>query len=285
MTKKNTFKIINYYGNDKKKLKKKDFIECDICITTTATFSNSMGKFQKMYDDYESKFWYKIEKESILFKLENNFFDRIVIDESHQIKNTGSKQSNAICTFAKRCKYKWCLTGTPISNDLPVDLSGMCRYLGIKYNKYCQSLKITESEKKKHVKLPKKFNKNKAKGPSKAYWLDLDNEFCINKIKTFIKPLMLRRIKKECLNDGFVEKENIIIKFKLNEEEDIIYKKNLNEANIQYKEFKNRKSVKRNYMHLLRMITKLRQICDHPSIVFNKLLLQQNKNDNNNNNN
>ncbi len=66
---------------------------------------------------------------------------------------------------------------------------------------------------------------------------------------------MLTRIKKECLNDGFVEKENIITKFKLNEEEEIVYKKNLNEANIQCKEFKNRKSNKHNYMHLLRMIT------------------------------
>ena len=92
---------------------------------------------------------------------------------------------------------------------------------------------------------------------------------------------MIRRTKKQVLNNDFVEKEEIEIKYRLNEEEQVIYDKNANEAKQQYKQFKSQKSVMSKYLYLLRMLTKLRQICDHPSMVFNRASLIDGNDENN----
>lgn len=80
---------------------------------------------------------------------------------------------------------------------------------------------------------------------------------------------MLRRTKVQVLSDAFVEKEEIVIKCKLSDEERVIYDKNAKEAKAQYILFKEGKQVMSHCLYLLRMLTKLRQICDHPSLVFN----------------
>lgn len=46
----------------------------------------------------------------------NQFFDVIVIDEAHHIKNPSTAQSRAIRKFSP--KYRWGLTGTPVQNSI-----------------------------------------------------------------------------------------------------------------------------------------------------------------------
>ena len=260
-----SFKIINYYGSGRSRLKQLDFEKADIVLSTTQTFSNIIGKMTKEWDDFESKFWMKSNKQQLLFKLESNFFTRMIIDESHEIKNTATKRSEIICAFAQRCKYRWCLTGTPINNDLPVDLGGMCRFLGMKHEKYVKLLKLNDNEKEEAKIENKRFNKNK------TLWLDFGNDFCMNKIKKFLKELMIRRTKDNVLKNDFPEKREEIIMIEMNNEEKVIYHKIAKGAKDQYKQFKERKSVMAHYMHLMRMLMKLRKLCDHPSMVFNKI--------------
>lgn len=50
--------------------------------------------------------------EEILFKTE---WERIIIDESHQISNMNSKRFSSICSLFG--KYRWCLTGTLFRNS------------------------------------------------------------------------------------------------------------------------------------------------------------------------
>lgn len=47
---------------------------------------------------------------------DNNTFDLIVLDEAHCIKNRTSNRSKAVLKMATRAKYRYLLTGTPISN-------------------------------------------------------------------------------------------------------------------------------------------------------------------------
>merc|ERR1712228_172116 len=141
--------------------------------------------------------------------------------------------------------------------------AGMMRFLGIKYNDYCHALEITEEEKEIAV-----------------CCLDYDSEFCQKKIEKFLSKYMLRRTKKQVLNQDFVEKEEIVIKCRLNDEERVIYDKNANEAKQQYQKFKTEQKVMSHYLYLLRMLTKLRQICDHPSLVFNRSSNQEHDKEN-----
>lgn len=50
----------------------------------------------------------------------------IILDESHILKSTTTKQSSAC--FRLTSKYRWCVTGTPVNNTL-LDMYGQLKFL------------------------------------------------------------------------------------------------------------------------------------------------------------
>ena len=57
---------------------------------------------------------------------------RIILDEAHTIKNRNAKATQAC--YALRAEYRWCLTGTPMQNNLD-ELQSLIKFLRIKpYN-------------------------------------------------------------------------------------------------------------------------------------------------------
>lgn len=91
------------------------------------------GKIEVLVMSYEQAAgWWK--------DIASDFFDCLIIDESHYLKNPDAKRTKAIVgehgdgigAIAGMASYVWCLTGTPIKNDpadlwVPMRLSGQTK--------------------------------------------------------------------------------------------------------------------------------------------------------------
>lgn len=66
-------------------------------------------------------------------ELKDEMWGRIIIDESHTIKNgIGSKASKcalAVIKIGKNSEKNWCISGTPFNNNIK-DIASQCKFLG-----------------------------------------------------------------------------------------------------------------------------------------------------------
>ncbi|KAL3453112.1 SNF2 family N-terminal domain-containing protein [Aspergillus insuetus] len=109
-------KVLVYHGNAR--AKSTDSLEdYDVVITTYGTLTsehNAVSKNDKKTGVF-SVYWY-----------------RIILDEAHTIKNRNAKATQA--SYALDAEYRWCLSGTPMQNNLD-ELQSLIRFLRIKpYN-------------------------------------------------------------------------------------------------------------------------------------------------------
>lgn len=110
-------KTLVYHGPARAKYAT-DLASFDVVISTYGTLSSEhadSGKVGKGGSGLFSQRWY-----------------RIILDEAHTIKNRNAKATQAAC--ALDAEYRWCLTGTPMMNNLD-ELQSLIKFLRIKpYN-------------------------------------------------------------------------------------------------------------------------------------------------------
>lgn len=173
--------------------------------------------------------------------LQKEKFELIILDESQQIKNPSTKSFRSVKLLNAKVRYT--LTGTPVENHL-LDLWSQFSFI-------TPGLLGNESF----------FNDNFAKEIATGM-----NPKRGELLKSIIKPFLLRRTKDKVLSE-LPPKTEMIIKCKMSEEQEDVYKKTRDSYHAvftnQLKDF----GIHKSRFKALEALTKLRQLTNHPKTV------------------
>ncbi|MEJ5172545.1 MAG: DEAD/DEAH box helicase [Hydrogenothermaceae bacterium] len=156
--------------------------------------------------------------------------DIIVLDEAHNIKNKDTSKARAVKIFSKKAKYRWALSGTPLQNNLR-EIISLYEFL------------------KPDEKIPEKITQEE--------------------VRDLIKPIMLRRLKKEILTQLPEKLPPEIERFNLSPIQREYYEKFLHSEQKRLSTIFERYKNERNFLFMMKQniifsLQKLRQICNFP---------------------
>lgn len=174
---------------------------------------------------------------------------RVVLDEAHTIKS--SKSQISIAAAALVAGRRWCLTGTPIQNNLE-DIYSLLRFLRVEpwanwawWNKLIQ----------------KPFEEGDERG--------------LKLVQSILKTIMLRRTKFSTDRKGrpilvLPPADIQVIYCELTEAEKDFYEALFKRSKVKFDQFVEQGRVLHNYASILELLLRLRQCCDHPFLVMSR---------------
>uniref|UniRef100_A0A0D9W9X0 RING-type domain-containing protein n=1 Tax=Leersia perrieri TaxID=77586 RepID=A0A0D9W9X0_9ORYZ len=173
---------------------------------------------------------------------------RVVLDEAQTIKNYRTQVARACCGL--RSMRRWCLSGTPIQNTIE-DLYSYFRFL--KYEPYCVYTSFRSMIKQQ---------------------ISYDATRGYKKLQAILKIILLRRTK-ETLIDGepiikLPPKTIELSKIDFTKEERTFYMIIEEGSREKFKEYAAAGTIRENYAHILVLLLRLRQACDHPILLKGK---------------
>ncbi|KAI0434215.1 SNF2 family N-terminal domain-containing protein [Xylaria sp. FL1042] len=191
---------------------------------------------------------------------------RVILDEAHTIKNRNAKATKAC--YELRSVYRWCLSGTPIQNNLD-ELQSLVKFLRIKpYDDL--------REWKDHFEVPMKNGKG---------------HIAIRRLHSLLQCFMKRRTKDILKQDGALstgpsegtgdkDGKSTTSSFKVTERKVVSIAAKFAPAERRFydrlekrtdKSLEAMMRVKVNYASALVLLLRLRQACNHPKLVEGKL--------------
>ena len=170
----------------------------------------------------------------------DKYFKYIIADEAQYIKN--SLTQNATSLKSLKGEIKFALTGTPIENSV-AELWSIFDFIMPGYL----------------------YNYNKFKKKFEEPILKLEDKEVLTRLKKLISPFILRRVKKDVLTE-LPDKNITVMKNEMDEEQQKIYLSYLAQTKKEIAEELNDNSFEKSKFKILMLLTRLRQICCHPSL-------------------
>lgn len=189
---------------------------------------------------------------------------RVILDEAHTVKNRNAKATKAC--YALRAEYRWCLTGTPMQNNLD-EIQSLIKFLRIKpYD----DLSVWKNQ------ITKPMNNGRG-------------GVAIRRLQVYLKIFMKRRTKDVLKQEGALNPggktegqengfkiterkiENIAAEFSPEERE--FYDKLEKRADKSLEQMMDGHKI--NYASALVLLLRLRQACNHPHLVGGSMAKDQ----------
>ncbi len=173
--------------------------------------------------------------------LKNTAFDVAILDESHAIKNPSSQIAHVVKYI--NAKLRLCLSGTPLQNNT-FDLYAQMNFINPGL--------LGSSD----------FFRNEFANPIDKLGDPKQKE----KLRRMVYPFMMRRTKEQVAKD-LPDKTEMIFYCEMGEDQRTIYEAYRNEMRSKIEEEIDEEGLANSQMSVLTALTKLRQICDCPSLL------------------
>ena len=184
---------------------------------------------------------YDLLKRDIDLYIEKDYeFKYIIADEAQYLKNSNTQNAKSIKKIKAETRYA--LTGTPIENSL-AELWSIFDFIMPGYL----------------------FTYKKFKTMYETPIVKDENEEVMSKLKMLIEPFVLRRTKKEVLTE-LPDKIITVLNNEMSEEQNNIYLTYLAQAKQEIADEIKLNGFGGSQMQILAALTRLRQICCHPSL-------------------
>ena len=195
----------------------------------------NIGKYDLVITSYD------LLKRDVEAYKENKYVFRFAItDEAQYLKNSNTQNAKAVKEIVADTRYA--LTGTPIENSL-AELWSIFDYIMPGYL----------------------FTYKKFKTEFEVPIVKEESQKAMKKLRMLIEPFVLRRTKKEVLTE-LPEKTITVLNNQMKDEQEKIYLNYLAQAKQDIAETINIKGFERSHIQVLAALTRLRQICCHPSL-------------------
>lgn len=222
--------------------------------------------------------------------LHNTEFYRVVLDEAHNIKDRQSSTAKAVNGL--KAQKRWCLTGTPLQNRIG-EMYSLIRFLDVEpFSAYfcircdCNSkqwrfLDNMHCDACGHVMMQHRnfFNHFMLKN-IQQYGAEGPGFEAFKRIQLLLKSIMLRRTKVERADDlGLPPRIVTVRRDYFNEEEKDLYRSLYTDVKRKYNSYVEEGVVLNNYANIFTLITRMRQLADHPDLVLKRLPRTGNENE------
>lgn len=224
--------VYAYYGQDRAK-ERNALLKHDVVITTYGTLASEC-KYENFMEEgpLHSVHWL-----------------RVVLDEAHSIKNTRSNSANAVYHLV--ADHRWCLTGTPIQNQLE-DIYSLLKFIRVEpWSHWGWWFKLIQ--------------RPHDEGDMRSLTL----------LQAILRPLMLRRTKESTDKEGrpilvLPPSHCRVVECVQSAEEKDFYDALHQRSKVKFDSFVQQGRVLHNYASILELLLRMRQCCDHPFLVLSR---------------
>lgn len=190
------------------------------------------------YDVIISSYPLLVRDEEILIQ---HHYHVMILDEAHYIKNPNTKMAQTARKI--NAKHRFCLTGTPMENNLS-ELWSLFHFMMPAFLGHY-----------------KDFNKNY------RHPIEKDNDQTLKmKLINRVKPFILRRLKTEVAKE-LPEKTTTMIHIDMDTAQEKVYEAVRLTMQENIRKIIAEKGFNRSHIHILEALLKLRQICCHPKLL------------------